>query len=145
MKKQLPGIKLQSKLRAGYMKTITEGNETLTVEQSCANTCLQERNDRTLYCFGKGWPQNDPASPYCAGNENGKELDRCMSTCLTPEEMAKQRAAWGKPYYSVNGDTCFNQFVDRAKGTPVYSAESAPWPSAENRAEWEKCLTASGV
>lgn len=123
------GIRIHTHFRAGYQKYITERGEDLSEDRSCNNKCIQERDDRSWDCFWKGWPQDVWA---CAGNNSGKELDKCMSYCWSPAEMTNQRPILGTPYNSSGGDKCFNEFTWR-------SIDPA-WTLDANRDEWTRCM-----
>ena len=123
------GIHVRSSLQAGYIMYFTEQGETLSDAEICNNKCLRERDARTLDCTGKGWPQD---GSLCSGNNNGKQLDLCMSFCWTPAEMKRERPLWGQPYYSAGGDKCFNEFVARSY--------DPAWTLDNNRAEWTRCM-----
>ncbi len=126
------GFKVRTQCQVGYWSfdSIDLG-ENMTEQQRCNNTCIEERNKRSWNCGWAGWPQDDPAN-MCYGNNNGKELDSCMSTCWSPQEMNTYRPQAGKPYNSIYGDECFDWFLKRANAGMAYG---------ENRAEWDRCMT----
>ena len=128
------GLKVRTNCRLGYRSFgPTEPGETLTEAESCNDTCLSDRDKRSWDCGWVGWPQKNMYWPYCDGNNNGKELDRCMSNCWTPGEMKEQRpSGLGGPYNSpLGGDKCFNEFIGRYNANTGLTA---------NKAEWESCL-----
>ncbi len=134
------GLKVRTNCRLGYYSFgPTEPGETLTEAESRNDTCLRDRDKRSLECFLVGWPQKNKYWPYCDGNMNGKELDRCMATVWGPDDLKTYRSQGigGGPYNSPAGDTCFNQFYDRYK--------NQGWAIDQNKAEWENCLIASKV
>ena len=126
------GLKVRTNCRLGYFTFSPNRGNPLTQAESCNNTCLRDRDKRSWDCAGVGWPQKNKYWPYCDGNMNGKELDRCMSNCWTPGEMKEQRpSGWGGPYNSDLGDKCFNEFIGRYNANTGLTA---------NKAEWENCL-----
>ena len=127
------GLKVRTNCRSGYQNFIPSRGNPLTQAQVYNNECISDRDKRSWECGWVGWPQKNKDWPYCDGNMNGKELDRCMSNCWTPGEMKEQRPSGfgGGPYNSPLGDKCFNEFIDR------YNAKTG---LTANKAEWEKCL-----
>jgi len=127
------GLKVRTNCRSGYQNFIPSRGNPLTQAQVYNNECISDRDKRSWDCGWVGWPQKNKDWPYCDGNMNGKELDRCMSNCWTPGEMKEQRPSGfgGGPYNSPLGDKCFNEFYDRYKANTGLTA---------NKAEWENCL-----
>lgn len=127
------GLKVRTHCLVGYWaRDASEPGETLTDQESCNNKCIRERDANSWNCGWAGWPQDDPSN-MCYGNNNGKQLDRCMSTCWSPSEMADERVSlFGGPYVSDLGDKCFAEFLNRSKD-PAYSLDA-------NRAEWDRCV-----
>lgn len=122
MLKSSTGLKVRSHCRVGYYSHEEGGEKAVS-----NNECLKQRDDRTVKCNANGW---NPGVWECQGNNNGKELDRCMFNVWSPGELVKERPTWFGPYYSENGDKCFNEFIDRyKKGTAIGS----------NKEEWGLC------
>ena len=67
------GLKVRTNCRLGFYTFFPA----LTQAQSGNNKCIVERDLRSLDCAFKFWPKD---LPYCTGNNNGNELDRCMLT-----------------------------------------------------------------
>lgn len=119
------GLKVRTNCRLGYVAYLGIG---LPQDKLCNNTCLKERNDRSILCAALGWDQD--AWP-CAGNNNGQELDRCMANCWPTNQLQTERPSGGLPYNSAEGDKCFSEFIQRA---------SDGWLLYSNKLEWENCL-----
>ena len=126
------GLKVRTNCRSGYQNFIPSRGNPLTQAQVYNNECISDRDKRSWDCGWVGWPQKNKDWPYCDGNMNGKELDRCMAMVWGPEELKTYRSQGGSPYNSDLGDTCFNQFYDRYK--------NQGWAIDQNKAEWENCL-----
>ena len=119
------GLKVRTNCRLGYF---TFHNKSLSQAQWGNNYCIFQRDERSVECK-QDWPKK---AWYCEGNNNGKELDRCMATVWNPEELKTYRSQGGTPYASTDGgDKCFDEFYDRYK---------QKWAIGDNKAEWEKCL-----
>ena len=126
------GLKVRTNCRSGYQNFIPSRGNPLTQAQVYNNECISDRDKRSWECGWVGWPQKNKDWPYCDGNMNGKELDRCMAMVWGPEELNTYRSQGGSPYNSDLGDTCFNQFYDRYK--------NQGWDGTYNKTEWKKCL-----
>jgi len=126
------GLKVRTNCRLGYWSFgPTEPGETRTQAQLDNNTCINERDRRSLDCaynYFIPWPQDVWA---CAGNNNGKELDRCMANVWGPEDLKTYRSQGGAPYNSSGGDKCFNEF---------YARHQQGWAIGDNKAEWGRCV-----
>lgn len=132
--------KLRSGLRAGYelYTAFNSGIGVMSDQQYAHNDCIANRDLRSIGCELAGWPQNDPANS-CYGNNNGKELDRCMSNVWSPEDMDLRREKGGLPYTVYSdamktteyGTKCFNEFLSRHKQKMDVGL---------NKSEWERCL-----
>ena len=123
------GLKVRTNCRLGYFTFSPNRGNPLTQAQYGNNNCILERDLRSLNCAASFWPQD---GGICAGNNNGKELDRCMAKVWGPADLKTYRSQGGSPYNSDPGDTCLNQFYDRYK--------NQGWDGTYNKAEWEKCL-----
>lgn len=123
---QQNGIVIRSSLQVGYMRLV--GGSPSELDH---NTCLSERDLRTLDCIARGWPQDNPGHA-CYGNNSGKMLDTCMSEIWDPPGMAYLRPQAGKPYISELGDKCFDEYMERYR--------TRTWSPGENEAEWARCL-----
>ena len=122
------GLKVRTNCRSGYPFFYPKEATPLTGVQSDNNNCIFERDARSWKCAWAGWPQD---VWNCAGNNNGKELDRCMATIWGPADLKTYRSKDGKPYNSDLGDKCFNEFFGRhQQGVAI----------GQNKAEWENCL-----
>ena len=122
------GLKVRTNCRLGYYSFVPSEGNPLTINQKNNNYCISTRDLRTLNCALKLWPQD---GGVCTGNNNGKELDRCMGYVWGPEELNTYRSQGGTPYNSEGGDKCFNEFYVR------HQQRVAP---IENWKEWENCL-----
>ena len=122
------GLKVRTNCRLGYRNFISSRDSPLTPAKILNNKCIFERDLRTVGCELTGWPQD---GGICTGNNNGKELDRCMATVWGPEDLKTYRSWDGTPYNSSLGDKCFNEFYERYKANTGLTA---------NKAEWENCL-----
>ncbi len=120
------GLKVRTNCRLGYYSFVGP----LTQAQSGNNKCIEERDIHSISCEGYGWPQN---GGICEGNNNGKELDRCMAKVWGPLELKffRSQGFGGGPYNSPLGDKCFNEFIGRYNDG---------WAIDKNKEEWEKCL-----
>ena len=117
------GLPVRTACTVGYVwRAAAAGNS----EASCNNNCLDVRDKHTFACATNGWPKN---GDYCYGNDNGKNLDRCMFGCYEIEDLAVQRSLGGKPYDSEYGDKCFNEMVNRGP----------TWSRRNNFEEWLRC------
>ena len=122
------GLKVRTNCHLGYYSFVPSEGNPLTINQKNNNSCISKRDLRTLNCALSGWPQD---GGVCTGNNNGKELDRCMAKVWGPEDLNTYRSLGSTPYNSAEGDKCFNEFIDR------YNAKTG---LTANKAEWEKCL-----
>ena len=126
------GLKVRTNCRSGYQNFIPSRGNPLTQAQVYNNECISDRDKRSWDCGWVGWPQKNKDWPYCDGNMNGKELDRCMAKVWGPADLNTYRSQGGSPYNSDLGDKCFNEFYDRYK--------NQGWAIDQNKAEWENCL-----
>ncbi len=123
------GLKVRTNCRLGYWSFgPTEPGEKRTDAQRDNDICIKQRDIRSWDCFRAGWPQD---VWNCAGNNNGKELDRCMATVWGPEDLKTYRSQGGSPYNSSGGDICFDQF---------YARHQQGLAIDENKAEWGRCV-----
>jgi hypothetical protein len=123
------GLKVRTNCRLGYFTFFPNRGNPLTEAQGYNNKCIAERDLRTVGCELALWPQD---GGICTGNNNGKELDKCMATVWGPADLKTYRSQGGTPYASPDGgDKCFNEF---------YGRYQEGWAIAPNKVHWDNCL-----